>query len=58
MAILHSFGRAVELLGKGVIDAETMITHRFGLDSYATALETFRRGTGRKLQIVPSGAAT
>ncbi|GGX30325.1 zinc-dependent alcohol dehydrogenase family protein [Streptomyces noursei] len=58
MAILHSFGRAVELLGKGVADAETMITHRFGLDSYATALETFRRGTGRKLQIVPSGAAT
>ncbi|PNE37894.1 zinc-dependent alcohol dehydrogenase family protein [Streptomyces noursei] len=58
MAILHSFGRAVELLGKGVIDAETMITHRFGLDSYATTLETFRRGTGRKLQIVPSGAAT
>ncbi|ANZ15031.1 Triosephosphate isomerase [Streptomyces noursei ATCC 11455] len=58
MAILHGFGRAVELLGKGVVDAETMITHRFGLDSYATALETFRRGTGRKLQIVPSGAAT
>ncbi|AIA07281.1 zinc-dependent alcohol dehydrogenase family protein [Streptomyces noursei] len=55
MAILHSYGRAVELLGKGVIDAETMITHRFGLDGYATALETFRQGTGRKLQIVPNG---
>ncbi|MFE6691146.1 zinc-dependent alcohol dehydrogenase family protein [Streptomyces sp. NPDC057743] len=57
MAILHSYGRAVELLGKGVIDCETMITHRFGLDDYATALETFQKGTGRKLQIVPSGPA-
>ncbi|MFI7099029.1 zinc-dependent alcohol dehydrogenase family protein [Streptomyces sp. NPDC050161] len=55
MAILHSYGRAVELLGKGVIDSETMITHRFGLDQYAEALDTFKRGTGRKLQIVPNG---
>ncbi|GAU69041.1 zinc-containing alcohol dehydrogenase [Streptomyces sp. NBRC 110611] len=55
MAILHSYGRAVELLGKGVIDAETMITHRFGLDEYATALDTFRQGSGRKLQILPNG---
>lgn len=51
------YGRAVELLGKGVIDSETMITHRFGLDEYAKALDTFRQGSGRKLQIVPSGPA-
>ncbi|MGI5472093.1 zinc-dependent alcohol dehydrogenase family protein [Streptomyces sp. CA-132043] len=57
MAILHSYGRAVELLGKGVIDSETMITHQFALDEYAEALETFKRGTGRKLQIVPDKAA-
>jgi 2-desacetyl-2-hydroxyethyl bacteriochlorophyllide A dehydrogenase len=57
MAILHSYGRAVELLGKGVIDSETMITHRFGLDEYTKALETFQQGSGRKLQIVPNGPA-
>ncbi len=55
MAILHTYGRAVEMLGKGVIDCETMITHRFGLDQYAEALRTFELGTGRKLQIVPNG---
>ncbi|UQA91728.1 zinc-dependent alcohol dehydrogenase family protein [Streptomyces halobius] len=55
MAILHSYGRAVELLARGAIDADTMITHRFGLDEYATALETFKKGAGRKLQIVPHG---
>lgn len=53
MAILHSYGRAVELLGKGVIDSATMITHQFGLDEYEEALKTFTLGTGRKLQIVP-----
>jgi 2-desacetyl-2-hydroxyethyl bacteriochlorophyllide A dehydrogenase len=53
MAVLHSFGRAVDLLAAGTIDAETMISHRFPLDSYAEAVETFRAGTGRKLQVYP-----
>ncbi|MEV0293635.1 zinc-dependent alcohol dehydrogenase family protein [Nocardia sp. NPDC050710] len=53
MAVLHSFGRAVELMGKGVIDADTMITHGFGLDQFADALRTFRDGSGRKIQIRP-----
>ncbi|MEV4235679.1 zinc-dependent alcohol dehydrogenase family protein [Nocardia sp. NPDC049737] len=53
MAVLHSFGRAVELMGKGVIDANTMITHNFGLDEFADALQTFRAGTGRKIQLRP-----
>lgn len=54
MAILRSYGRAVELLGQGVIDAPTMVTHGFRLDLYAEALEAFREGTGRKIQILPS----
>ncbi|MFI6365316.1 zinc-dependent alcohol dehydrogenase family protein [Nocardia sp. NPDC050630] len=53
MAVLHSFGRAVELMGKGVIDADTMITHSFGLDEFTDALQTFRAGTGRKIQLRP-----
>ncbi|GAA1931714.1 zinc-dependent alcohol dehydrogenase family protein [Streptantibioticus ferralitis] len=55
MAVLHSFGRAVDLMAKGVIDAETMITHSFGLDEFAEALQTFREGSGRKIQIRPTG---
>ncbi|MFI7667206.1 zinc-dependent alcohol dehydrogenase family protein [Nocardia sp. NPDC049526] len=53
MAVLHSFGRAVELMDKGVIDANTMITHSFGLAEFADALQTFRAGTGRKIQLRP-----
>jgi 2-desacetyl-2-hydroxyethyl bacteriochlorophyllide A dehydrogenase len=53
MAVLHSFARAVDLLAAGAIDAETMISHRFPLDAYAEAVETFRAGTGRKLQVYP-----
>jgi threonine dehydrogenase-like Zn-dependent dehydrogenase len=53
MAVLHSFGRAVDLLGEGVIDADTMITHDFPLAEFGEALQTFRAGTGRKIQVRP-----
>ncbi|MCD0442586.1 zinc-dependent alcohol dehydrogenase family protein [Glycomyces sp. A-F 0318] len=53
MAVLHSFGRAVDLMAKRVIDPDVMISHRFGLDEYAAAVDLFRQGTGRKLQIQP-----
>ncbi|MGW7001594.1 zinc-dependent alcohol dehydrogenase family protein [Streptomyces sp. NPDC054933] len=54
MAVLHSFGRAVDLMAKGVIDADTMITHSFGLEEFSQALRTFRDGSGRKIQIRPT----
>ena len=54
MAVLASYGRAVELMGLGAIDATMMTTHSFPLDEYQQAIETFRAGTGRKLQIRPS----
>ncbi|MCX4097462.1 zinc-dependent alcohol dehydrogenase family protein [Nocardia sp. alder85J] len=54
MAVLHSFGRAVDLLGQGVIDAETMITHDFPLTEFDEALQTFRAGSGRKIQLRPA----
>ncbi|MBH1937081.1 zinc-dependent alcohol dehydrogenase family protein [Streptomyces sp. AV19] len=55
MAVVHSFGRAVELMAKGVLDADTMITHSFALDDFPAALETFTAGAGRKIQIRPAG---
>lgn len=54
MAVLHSFGRAVDLMAKGLIDADTMITHSFELDEFAQALHTFEAGTGRKIQVRPN----
>lgn len=54
MAVLNSFGRAVELFEAGAINATAMISHSFTLDDYTEALEQFRRGEGRKLQIRPN----
>lgn len=54
MAVLNSFGRAVEMFEAGAINATAMISHSFTLDDYAEALDMFRKGTGRKLQIRPN----
>ncbi|KDA05036.1 alcohol dehydrogenase [Microbacterium sp. CH12i] len=54
MAVLNSFGRAVEMFEAGAINATAMISHSFVLDDYEEALELFRRGSGRKLQIRPN----
>lgn len=54
MAVLNSFGRAVELFEAGAIKPGPMISHSFILDEYADALQMFRDGTGRKLQIRPN----
>lgn len=53
MAVLHSFGRAVDLMAKGVIDPEAMISDTFGLEQYEEAVALFRSGAGRKLQVRP-----
>jgi threonine dehydrogenase-like Zn-dependent dehydrogenase len=53
MAVLHSYGRAVDIMAKGVVDADTMVTDSFALDDYALAVEAFRAGRGRKLQVNP-----
>jgi 2-desacetyl-2-hydroxyethyl bacteriochlorophyllide A dehydrogenase len=54
MAVLNSFGRAVEMFEAGALKAEPMVSHSFTLDGYADALEMFRGGQGRKLQIRPN----
>ena len=54
MAVLNSFGRAVEMFEAGAINSVPMISHSFTLDDYAEALEMVRKGTGRKLQIRPN----
>lgn len=53
MAVLHSFERAGELFAEGVIRPDVLISHRFALDEYPTALEQFKAGIGRKIQVQP-----
>lgn len=54
MAVHNSFGRAVEMFEIGAINAKAMISHSFTLDDYEQALDMFRKGEGRKLQIRPN----
>lgn len=55
MAVLTSYGRAVDIVAAGGVDAARMITDTFGLDGFGTALDTVRRGAGLKAQIRPGG---
>lgn len=54
MAVLNTFGRAVEMFEAGAVRSVPMISHSFTLDDYAKALDMFREGSGRKLQIRPN----
>lgn len=58
MASLSSFDRAVPLLADGVLKAEAMISHYFTLDDYSQAMDMFKAGTGRKLQIRPGAESS
>jgi 2-desacetyl-2-hydroxyethyl bacteriochlorophyllide A dehydrogenase len=55
MAVLHSFERAAELLAGGVLDPDIFISDRLPLAEYPEALARFKRGEGRKIQVLPSG---
>jgi hypothetical protein len=44
---------AVEMFAAGALNAKPMISHAFALSDYGDALEIFRAGTGRKVQIRP-----
>lgn len=58
MAVLASYGRAVEMFAAGALNAERMVSHAYALDDYGDALEAFRAGHGRKLQIRPQASET
>ncbi|MFI9385981.1 zinc-dependent alcohol dehydrogenase family protein [Kutzneria sp. NPDC052558] len=53
MAVLHSYERAADLFAAGVLDPEVFISDRLPLDDYAAALEQFKAGKGRKIQVLP-----
>ncbi len=53
MAVLHSFERAGDLFAAGFLQPDVMISDRLPLDEYPRALEQFRAGVGRKIQVQP-----
>ena len=54
MAVLYSFERAGELLAAGFLRPDVMISDRFDLEDYPKALDQFRAGVGRKVQVQPT----
>ncbi len=55
MAVLYSFGPAINLLSSGAIDTGVMLTTALPLEDFPKALGMVRRGEGIKTQIVPNG---
>jgi 2-desacetyl-2-hydroxyethyl bacteriochlorophyllide A dehydrogenase len=54
MAVLHSFERAAELFAGGALDPAVFISDRYPLERYADALQQFKNGIGRKVQVMPN----
>lgn len=53
MAVLYSFECAGELFIAGSLHPDVMISNPFPLDDYPKALDQFRAGVGRKIQVRP-----
>lgn len=56
MAVLHSFGTALDLVAAGAVDTSALVTDTLPLERYPEALELMRGGAGLKIQVVPGGA--
>lgn len=52
MAVLFSFGPALDLLSGAVLDSKALLTTALPLEDFANALNMVRRGEGVKTQIV------
>lgn len=57
MAVLHSFGTALDLISAGAVDVSGLVTHRLPLEGYSEALATVRRGEGVKVHVHPQESA-
>ncbi|MGH3412496.1 MAG: zinc-dependent alcohol dehydrogenase family protein [Marmoricola sp.] len=55
MAVLHSFGTALDLFASGAVDTSALVTHRLPLEGYEEALDTVRGGAGVKVHVLPGG---
>ena len=56
MAVLNSYGPAIDVIASGAIDTEHMVTDTFTLDRFAEAVAHVRGGSGLKVQVAGVGA--
>lgn len=58
MAVLHSFGPALDLMASSALDVRPLLSHDFPLDGFAVALEVVRTGGGTKVQVLPQSSTS
>lgn len=51
MAVLNSYGPAIDIIASGAIDVERMVSDTFTLDEFPAALAHVRSGKGLKVQV-------
>ncbi|MDT8909581.1 zinc-dependent alcohol dehydrogenase family protein [Amycolatopsis sp. PS_44_ISF1] len=56
MAVLNSYATALDLVAKGYVDTEALITDTLPLEQYPDALAKMRSGSGLKIQVLPGGS--
>ncbi|HVV14136.1 zinc-dependent alcohol dehydrogenase family protein [Amycolatopsis sp.] len=55
MAVLHSYGAALDLVASGAIDTKALLTDTLPLNKFGDALDLMRSGAGLKVQVLPGG---
>ena len=53
MAVLHSFGRALDLVASGAVSVDPLVSHGLPLEQFPQALDLVREGAGAKVQVLP-----
>jgi 2-desacetyl-2-hydroxyethyl bacteriochlorophyllide A dehydrogenase len=53
MAVLHSFGAALDLIAGAEIRTDGLVSHRLPLGHYAEAIDIVRSGAGVKVHVLP-----
>ena len=54
MAVLNSYGPAIDVLAAGAVDTDRMVTHTLPLNQFEEAVALVRRGEGLKVQVTPN----
>ncbi|MBB5855004.1 zinc-dependent alcohol dehydrogenase family protein [Amycolatopsis umgeniensis] len=55
MAVMNSFGAALDLVADGAVDTAALLTDTLPLEQYPDALALMRSGAGLKVQVLPGG---
>ncbi|MEU3627636.1 alcohol dehydrogenase [Amycolatopsis coloradensis] len=55
MAVMNSYGAALDLVADGAIDTGALLTDTLPLERYPDALALMRGGAGLKVQVLPGG---